>query len=389
MVTLSTAGEVEVDCEGAVADFSIEVMPVAVELLPSGEAGAPASLNPSGESLLRLRAEGLTDVSSLTVEGPGLSLVRASPAGPGELSVVVRRDAAEGEDEPASAALSVRTPEGVTLASLEVPLASTGEVMSDVPEPVRELAPPYRTVHESFGLPLYASTVGLVDERRRGSGMYLATSVTSAETGDVDPGVRVTGGLRAAFFEDRLRVDLAVPMDALGAPTRTSQRGSRDLFVAVSSLILEGELDADLSGGLAAEVGLFTPTAGADGLDRARLRVAVDGSLRVLEERLTLRTRQAGIFDTVEDGSMLWASAYGGDVWIAGPFGLGAEVSLVMGREDQQDVIAAGAGLASHLDFGPVAVSLAGRVGFGDTQLLPLMTLSLAVRGTIDFGAPQ
>lgn len=254
-------------------------------------------------------------------------------------------------------------------------------VSEEVPPPTEEAHYRPHALHEGLGLAAFASWVGLRDERRRGSGMHLAVTAQSAAEGDADALVRVSAGLRASLLEERLRLDVAVPLDAVGSQARSAQRGSRDLYAAASSLVLD---DRESGLGLAAEVGVWIPTAGADGLDRGRLSIALDGSLRFLDERLAVRTRQAGLFDLNDGGSLLWASAYGFDVWIAGPLSAGLEVSLVMGREDARDWLAAGVGAGVALDLDAVVISLAGRYGFGDDAILGRGLISAAVRGTYD-----
>jgi phage tail protein X len=377
-LTLNRLGPVQIDCEGSVGDLSVEVVPNDVAAFREDGTTAGAIDEGGQPTPLRIRLAGLRDVSQLTVAAPGIVITETRAIGDGELSLVAQHTGGTGP-----AMLTISMADGTAVGAVRVPFAALG---GPPPPPViEEEEPELLSVHEAFGLPLYASWVGLTDERRRGSGMHLALSFTSAEEGDVDPTVRVTAGARAAFFHDLLRVDAAVPLDAVGGVERTARRGSRDLFLAVSSLFFD-----ESNIGIAGEVGFFLPTASEQGLDRARMRAAVDASLRVLdEERLILRTRQAGVFDLVENGSLLWASAYGADVWILGPWSAGAEIDLVIGSEEGREAIAAAVGLATHLDFGPIDVSLGGRVGFGDPRLVGLMTVSLAVRGTLDIGGGQ
>lgn len=241
-----------------------------------------------------------------------------------------------------------------------------------------ELDPDPHGLQEAFGLAAFPSAVGLRDERRSGSGMHLALSFTSAAMGDPDAHVRITGGARAAFFDDYLRLDVAVPLDLVGPTNRSSRLGSRDVYLAASSRVLnEGMF------GLAVEAGVWAPTAAGQGLDRPRLQVAADFSLRFLDDdRLAVRTRQAGIFDLSDtNNSVLWASAYGFDVWIVGPLSAGVELDLVIGREDARDWVSAAVGAGLALDLGGVAITAAGRVGFGDDALLGQGSGTLAVRG--------
>ena len=110
--------------------------------------------------------------------------------------------------------------------------------------------------------------------------------------------------------------------------------------------------------------------------------IAADFSLRFLDDdRLAVRTRQAGIFDLTDGGSVLWASAYGFDVWIVGPLSAGVELDLTIGRDDTLMRVAAAVGAGLALDLGPVAISAAGRVGFADDAVMGEGSGTLAVRG--------
>ncbi len=297
----------------------------------------------------------------------GLTVVAAAPREGGGYRATVRAAA----DAPDAGELRL-TRGGEVLAT-----AAVGTL--DAP-PGGPADAPMHAVHEGLGNAAFASAVGLVDERRRGHAMWLGMHFQSARLGEPDARLRTTAGVRASLLDERLRIGAQVPLDAVGQNTRLADRGVRDVFATVSSLLLsEGAV------GLAAEAGLWIPTAGdqaPEGLRHARLQVAADLSLR-FAERLTLRTRQAAIFDLVADESMLWASAYGVDVWLVGPLSVGVEGSVTIGREDNADHFAGGVGLALGLDFAPVFVSLVGRYGVGD-DLLADATVGAAVRGTFD-----
>lgn len=311
-----------------------------------------------------VRVEGAVDDAALE-GGPGLTVVEAVRDGDGYRALLrAAPDAAETVELRLSRG-------GATLAS-----AALGTV--DAP-PGEDTSAPVRDVHEGLGLAAFASAVGLVDERRRGQSMWLGMHVQSARTGEPDVRLRTTAGVRASLLDERLRIGAMVPLDAVGQGARLADRGQRDVFATVGSLLVSEDAI-----GLAAEAGLWIPTAGDQaprGLRHARLQIAADFSLRV--DRLTLRTRQAGIFDLVADESMLWASAYGLDVWIAGPLSLGVEGTMTIGEEDGATWFAGGGALALGLDVAPVFVSVVGRVGFGD-DLLTTMTLGANVRGSLE-----
>jgi hypothetical protein len=152
------------------------------------------------------------------------------------------------------------------------------------------------------------------------------------------------------------------------------------VFFSVGSRVLSAASTGGF--GLAFDLGIWAPTAGASGLDRGRVSVASDLSLRIAD-RVALRTRQSGIFDLTANASMLWASAYGVDVVIASPFSIGVEGTMTIGHEDGRDWYAGGAALALGLDLAPVYLSLAGRYGFGD-DLWPTATIAFNARASFD-----
>jgi hypothetical protein len=261
------------------------------------------------------------------------------------------------------------------------------EIAVDDPPPPEPAAPPQVTeaprllaLHEGLGAQVMPSWVGLRDEQRTGIGGILGAMVASARLGEPSPRVRLIGGASAGLFDDYLRISAVAPLDVIGQSSRDADRGARDLYVSLGSRLLAAS--PTQGAGLAIELGMWAPTAGASGLDRGRLMFAVDGSVR-FAERFVLRTRQAGIFDLVASGSWLWASAYGLDVGIAGPLSLGVEGTMTMGTEGGTEWYAGGVALGMGLDFHHVVISIAGRVGFGD-DLWPQGTAALNVRASFD-----
>lgn len=373
-VVLSQAGDAVLRCEGgeAIATTPLRVTSVGVRVTTDEGEDAPV-LTRGGDTFVRVLLEGAQVGPALALAGgPGLAITSTEAHPRGGLRALVRA----AQDAPEQALLRV-TSGASELAAVPV------QTVEGAPTPVEEAPARVRphALQEGLGLAAFPSAVGLRDERRRGSGMHLALTAVSAREGEPDARFRITAGVRASFLEERLRLDVAVPLDVVGVTAASSQRGSRDVYAAVSSLILD---DDELDLGLAAELGVWAPTAGSAGLDRGRLMVAVDLSYRLLEDRLALRTRQAGLFDLAENGSVLWASAYGFDVWIAGPLSAGVELSMVLGREDALDAFGFGVGAGLALDLEVVVISITGRYGVAEDAILGGATVSAAVRGSYE-----
>jgi len=361
--------------EQVVGGLSLDVVATRARVLDA-DGRALASL-PREATAVRLSLDPpLDDVSGLTVLAPpGVTVREVAPHPGGGLGAEVAAGGADAEQVVLQVATADESHLPIAEAQVAVDAAPPPQA-PDAPPPPPAVDPDPQGVQEAYGLAAFASSVGLRDERRSGSGMHLAMSVVSAAEGDPRSQLRVTGGARAALFDDYLRLDVAVPLDLRSASNRTANRASRDVYFAAGSRVLDED-----PVGLAVEVGMWAPTASDEGLDRGRLMLGADFSLRLLDDLFTIRTRQAGIFDLVEDGSLLWASAYGLDVAVAGPLSAGVELDLVIGREDGRDWVAAAAGAGLALDFGAVAMSLAGRIGFGDDAILGFGGGTLAVRG--------
>jgi hypothetical protein len=339
-----------------------------------------------GQPITQLGRESPSDVLVL-LDAPSLArdalVVRAS-GGEASMPVVTPEGALRTTLTPTAAvagpitlAIAERSAPDTVLASVEIAVADPPPPPPPPPppEPVRRVA-----IHEALGAQAMPSWVGLRDEQRSGSGGHLGVLVASARLGEPLPRVRLVAGATAGLFDDYLRISAIAPLDVIGQSSRDADRGARDLFVSLGSRVLAAAPEGGL--GLAVELGAWAPTAGALGLDRGRLSVAADLSLR-FAERWVLRTRQAGLFDLVGNGSVLWASAYGVDVVIAGPFSVGLEGTMTMGTEAGTAWYAGGAGLGLGLDLSPVVLSLAGRVGFGD-DLWPQATVAASARALFE-----
>ncbi len=378
-LVLAMAGDTFLTCvtpDGAtIVGLDLRVVSLRARVLSA--LGEPLGALPREQATgVRLVIEGsAVDPSALVLAADGLALGAPSADADGGLRTTVTPslDAAN----EVEITLALRDAPDVILGRASVSVAVLEPV---VPPPVEEPTAPSFALHEGLGLFAAPSWVGLRDEQRTGVGGTVGLMFGSARLGEVDPRVRMVAGVTAGLFDDYLRLSAVAPLDIIGQAARSADRGARDLFVALGSRVLSTE---DGGGaGLALELGLWAPTAGAQGLDRGRLSVAADFSLRFLE-RLALRTRQSGIFDLTANGSLLWASAYGLDVSVAGPLSVGVEGTMTIGREDGRDWYAGGVGLGVGIDLSPVVISIAGRYGFGD-DLWPTATLAANVRASFD-----
>ena len=371
-VTCTTAAAPEADRpEATLPEMTLNALAVALEV----EAQPLARGGSARELVLTVAPE--FDLPPADVRLAGAGGARVSGAEVGEDGVRAHVAASGASDDVAH--VELRAGDRVlATAPVQVTGPRSDAAAQGAPPPLTE---PRLPAAEALGLAYHAGAVGLRDERLAGSAMWLALGVSSAEEGEADPQLRASMGLRAALFEDRLRIEVGAPVDALGDYPRAARRGSRDLVVGLGSLVLsEGAV------GLAFDAQLWLPThSQPDGLADTRLFVSGDLSLRVAE-RVTLRTRQAGIFDLASIGSRLWASAYGVDVWLAGPLSLGAEVDLAIGEAEGGLLAAPAVGASLGLDFAPITLALAGRFGFGDDGERHFGTANVvaSVRGTYD-----
>ncbi len=371
--TLGTGFLTCVDGAGQnIAGMDVDVIGIRARLL--AEDGSPLGPIVRGTSApVRIRLDaGAPDESAILVTSAiGASITDVTSHADAELAATV----SVALDAPESIALTLASRDAPTLA-LET---LTVHVEDPPPPPPPPPAPPFR-LHEGLGAFAMPSWVGLRDEQRTGFGGTLGMTVASARLGENDPRVRMIAGVNAGFFGEYLRIAAVVPLDILGQASRTADRGARDVFFSVGSRVLSSASTGGF--GLAFDLGMWAPTAGPGGLNRGRLQIASDLSLRIAD-RVALRSRQAGIFDLDANGSMLWASAYGLDVLAVSLLTIGVEGTMTIGHEDGRDWYAGGVGLALGLDLAPVFLSLAGRYGFGD-DLWPTATIALNARAAFD-----
>ncbi len=204
---------------------------------------------------------------------------------------------------------------------------------------------------EAWGLVSEPNAIGLRDERRPGSQIWVVLGAAGPDRGE---GTRLTSlGLRISVLAERLRLELGLPLGAVGH--------RRGLGVAISTRVL-----ARRRWGLAVGVGLWLPfDRDDDGRYRARLIPTVDLSYAA-HERVIIRTRQDVQLDAAEEGAILWASAYGIDWRVIGPFSAALEGSLLLGRFEGELRAAPALSLAVALARGLWSVTLAVRSGLTD-----------------------
>jgi hypothetical protein len=299
-------------------------------------------------------ASGLEPGELGVVGGPGVTVGGVSRLDGGDLAVTL----AVALDAPPESFLEVqlrrrgerRVVLGRVAFGVDAPLpASRGAPAPHTPAPARRpLEPRLRAVSETSALAVGPFAAGVRDERRRGSGLWVAAGWSSSEA---DPPGRFALGLgfRVALLRERLRVDLGAPVGLDG------QEGG--LAAAVSSRVAAGRVV-----GAAVELGAWVPFAADQSTGRYALRLlpSVDLSFRA-GERVTLRTRQGIVADAGRDGAIAWSSAYAADVWVAGPLTLGAEALLALGSRSRELLAAPAAGITLSLESGPLVVGLTAR----------------------------
>jgi hypothetical protein len=351
--------------------IALEVAPVSVSV--SGfERGAPLELT-QGErhtffASLETEAPLLVDLEVSVEAGPGLEAeVTGWDSGQLDFALTATRG------EPAHCFVDLVVPGeagSARIARLSVEIVEAEAEGDDVPvedDPQPETGPSEDEwglagsglslgpglPHEGSSLLFQQGSFGVRDVRRRGTGAFLAAAYVGSRRGEPSDEPWVSGGIRAAFLDERLRFDIALGVGDDGRPG--------GLWTAASSLALAGEVLA-----LAVEVGAWLPFG--DGQhETGATRIAPSVDLAVtLGERVTLRSRQGALVEIESDGLALWSSAYAVDLWTVGPLGLGLEGMLLLGHDEGRIFVAPTTAIALSLSFGLVALSVVGRYGFTD-----------------------
>lgn len=352
------------------------------------EPGAPASLLrgssqeitftlDASQPLPELRViapEGVTIEEVEQDEGRLVVTLVASPSAPANFELVVVAVDPEPEvteptepgETPEPTEPAPTEPEPVTPRS-QAPIA---ELRVDVqepepePEPVPEQAEPEGLIcleppahlQEAFGLTGHPSLMGLVNDRRVGSGGFTMLS-HQGRLGRNEGYWRASVGIEAAPTS-RLRLGVAHAVDVAENGVVPAERGDRDLQAWAGYRLLTRD---DVS--LYAELGAWFPTGGErEGIERVRLGPSLSLSVRA-GERFFLRTRQGALLGMASAGPFLWASAYGVDVELVEQLYVGLEVDGSFGRAGGDLFAGLGAGLGLSALFGPAAIQLGFRYG--------------------------
>ncbi len=313
---------------------------------------------------LRFSAPEGVEVSETRREGDELiASVTATEDAPESFDLRVVSVAASGDEtELSSLPMSVQEPEPEAPVEAPAPL--------DTPS----VLPPQRP-QEAMGLALHPDVLGLINDRRIGSGGFVTLS-HQGRVGQSEGYWRVSAGIEGSPTES-LRIGLAHSIDVAEDGVVPAQRGDRDLLAWVGYRLI-GQRDVSLYG----EVAAWFPTGGArEGIDVVRFAPSLSLSYR-LKERFLLRTRQGALLGAGSDGPFLWASAYGGDVQLTDWFYAGVEVDLSLGSQESDLFVGLGAGVGVSALVGPVTFNVGFRYGITDDfqQSVGRYTLSAGAR---------
>lgn len=104
-----------------------------------------------------------------------------------------------------------------------------------------------------------------------------------------------------------------------------------------------------------------------------------------IERVAAFRTRQGALLDLDDTGARLWASAYGVDLNVWGPFSVGVEVDLVLGSEIEASLFAVGLSPQLALELDPVVLGLGMRFGLNRDGQALFGAASVALSGSVAF----
>jgi hypothetical protein len=271
-------------------------------------------------------------------------------------------------------------PQPTRIAELSVNVEEPAPVVEPPPAPTEEPAPVTDArPQEAFGLSAHPSLMGLINDRRVGSGGF--TVVSHQGRLAQDQGYwRTTMGIEAAPFL-RLRLGMAHAIDVTETGVVPAARGDRDLQAWVGYRAVARR---DLS--VYVDLTAWFPTGGErEGITHVRLGPSLALSYLV-GDRVLLRTRQGALLGVDSAGPFLWASAYGADVRLVDALYVGLEVDSSVGRLDGDLFTALGAGLGLSALAGPAAFSFGFRYGFTNDfeDSVGRFTLSAGLRISID-----
>ena len=208
--------------------------------------------------------------------------------------------------------------------------------------------------NEALGLALSPNVLGLVNDRREGSGAFATVGYWG------DPGARKGFWRMSLGFEiapvRRVRFGLATPIDVHRVGVVPEQRGDRDILLwAGYRIVMRNDLSIDT------DLGVWFPTSNKpESIVRTRFVPAANISY-VFNDRWLVRTRQGAILETSSGGPFVWASAYGLDIKVVKLLAINGEVDVVLGRSLGQAVTGVGAGPGVSVLAGPASIYFAAR----------------------------
>lgn len=176
--------------------------------------------------------------------------------------------------------------------------------------------------HESFALSPHPALLSLTDERRRGHALHLAFESFPQNH------LRLAVGGELALRHARIGAVANVDLAEDDPPAR---RGERDVYAFATWHIVRSA-----RWGSSFELGAFFPTGANGSFGTVLAAPSLSLSYRALD-RLTIRSRQGALLDLGRSGELSWASAYGLDVRVYRSFSVGAELDMVIGRDESLD----------------------------------------------------
>lgn len=334
---------------------------------PSLELGRPTRIE--------LRDEHGTPLpSAATLRGHGVRLENVRYE---EGALVADATPEEGATE---GSIDVLAADGTTVLA-QAPVTMTAPVVAAAePEPAPEPEPepepvpePLRGLGVVVGAPQSASVaLRAFDERGVGGTFAVATRDEADGTR-----VRTSFEMFGTFFDDQLRLSLAVPVDPIGLPRAPEpfRRGSTDVVASAGWIFGRREPITVL-----VDLGVWLPTNGESTVGTARFVPSVELAWAV-DVGFALRTRQSAIVDVADSGARRWASAYGMDLRLAGPVSWIVEGDLVIGDEPLARPIDVAVGSSLGFDLGELAASIGGRFGPLGGDVFAPAELHVVLRG--------
>ncbi|MBX7194916.1 MAG: hypothetical protein K1X94_22880 [Sandaracinaceae bacterium] len=275
-----------------------------------------------------------------------------------------------------------------------VAVTLTDPVVEETPAPLPVVEPPRQPrLTEAYARSSVVSALALTDVDRRGSTVGLAvTEIAPAPRAyERTERTRVAVSADLSLFDDALELGTLIPVDVAGRATGTWEAGSLDVYAHARWVPLRRDPSAEDSLALAIDLGAWFPThpEGLTRFDRSGLPlVRLTPSIEVayaLRRVASFRTRQGAILDLDDTGARLWASAYGVDLNVWGPLGVGVEVDLVLGTEIEASLFGVGLSPQLSIDFSPLVLGLGMRFGLNRDGQALFGAASVALSGSVAF----